>query len=112
MEDLDEINRIRKFFQENKVKMIKMNHSFDSDVQRFSQFDGYIQLSKDGKYLEMTNKKPSNNPKYILEADPDTIAKEQKEHQEHMKKKLMEFKLKKNGNDDNNIQTSNNETES
>lgn len=76
MDDIQEIDRIRKFFSENKVKIVKFNHSFDSDVQRFSQFDGYMSYDKDSKYLKFTNKKPNNNPKYILEADPIEVEKQ------------------------------------
>ena len=53
--------------------MIKFNHSLDSDVQRFTQFDGFMQLDEEGKTITFTNKKPNTNPKYILEADPATI---------------------------------------
>lgn len=70
MDDIDEINRIRKFFAKNKVKIVKFNHSFDSSVQRFTQFDGYITIDPVSKFIDFTNKKPNSNPTYILEADP------------------------------------------
>lgn len=88
MDDIDEINRIRKFFAENKVKIVKFNHSLDSDVQRFTQFDGYMTIDQETKYIEFTIKKPNNNPKYILEADPMEVEKQQKRYQQKMKEKL------------------------
>lgn len=80
MNDIGEIDRIREFFSKNKVKIVKFNHSFDEDVQRFTQFDGYMEYDREKKYLKFTNKKPSNNPKYILEADPAEVEKQQKKY--------------------------------
>ena len=38
MNDIYEIERIKKFFVKRKMKIIKLNHSFDADIQRFTQF--------------------------------------------------------------------------
>ena len=73
MEDVDEINRIKKFFADNKVKIVKFNHSLDDSVQRFTQFDGFMQIDSETNYIKFTIKKPNNNPQYILEADPSEI---------------------------------------
>ena len=71
MDDIDEINRIRKFFMDNKVKIVKFNNSLDSRVQRFTQFDAYMQLEELGQFIKFVNIKPIDDPKYILEADPE-----------------------------------------
>lgn len=49
--------------------MVKLNHNVDSDIQRFSQFNSYFQLSKDKTYLEIINKKPVDQPSNILHMD-------------------------------------------
>lgn len=67
---------------------MKFNHSFDSDVQRFTQFDGYITIDPKTKFIEFTNKKPNSNPTYILEADPQEVEKQQKKYKEKMASKL------------------------
>jgi len=42
----------------------------DTSVQNFLIFEAILQVSRDGKSLVITNKKPIDNPEYILEADP------------------------------------------
>ena len=42
MDDIYEIERIKKLFVKRKIKMIKLNHSFDADIQRFTQFQGFF----------------------------------------------------------------------
>lgn len=59
MKDDSEIENIHKFFKENKVTITKLNHSLDESVQRFTQFDGYIQLKDDDELVIML-KKPAN----------------------------------------------------
>lgn len=49
-----------------------MNHSLDSSTQRFTEYDGFIQITNNN-YLTITLKKPQDNHKYILEADPKII---------------------------------------
>lgn len=78
-DDFDEINRITKFFTNNKAKIIKLNHNLDGHVQAFTQYEGFMQIEEAldleppfgmKTFLRITNKKPNNNPKFILEADP------------------------------------------
>lgn len=88
MDDIDEINRIRKFFAKNKVKIVKFNHSFDSSVQRFTQFDGYITIDPVSKFIDFTNKKPNSNPTYILEADPQEVERQQIKYKQKMARKF------------------------
>lgn len=37
-----QIEEIRDFFSEHKIKIIKLNHSVDPNIQRFTQFQGYL----------------------------------------------------------------------
>lgn len=70
MEKIDEIDDIKDFLYQNKIKIIKFNHSVDSETQRFSQFNSYLQLSTDLTYLEIVNKKPIDQPISMLQMDP------------------------------------------
>ena len=58
MKDYQEIDRIKDFLLQNKISIIKLNHSVDTDAQRFTKFNGYFQLSTDMNYLEIVNKRP------------------------------------------------------
>lgn len=58
-------------FEENKIEIVKYNSSLDSTVQNFPTIDGFIQVI-DGELI-ITNKKPVELPKYILEADPNDV---------------------------------------
>lgn len=74
---MEGMDRIISFFKSNKVTITKLNHSLDSSVQQFTQFDGFIQLDEDNDdELVITLKKPSNKKEYILEADPAQADKE------------------------------------
>ena len=61
------------------MKCIKYNYSLDADTQNWSCFDAIINLSKDSKWIHITNLKPIVNNEYILEADPRMILKQQEE---------------------------------
>lgn len=63
------MEEIISFFKTHKVKITKMNHSLDSATQKSTQYLGYLQLQNDNTF-DIILKKPSNNYKYILEADP------------------------------------------
>lgn len=52
---------------------MKYNYSLEDIVQNFPSYDGYLQLSHDGKELIITCKKPVDNQKYVLEADPNLV---------------------------------------
>lgn len=65
-----EIEDIQDFFTQNKVKVVKLNHNIDLSIQRFSQFNSYIQLSTDNKCIEITNKKLVDQPLSSLSIDP------------------------------------------
>lgn len=67
MKDFQEIDRIKDFLLQNKVSIIKLNHSVDTDAQRFTKFNGYFQLSTDFNYLEIVNKRPCDQPLHILQ---------------------------------------------
>ena len=55
-----EINDIKDFLFQNKLTIIKLNHSVDTNIQRFTQYEGYFQLSMDFEELEIINKKPTD----------------------------------------------------
>ena len=74
--DLSSIDKVKQRFMHTKIKCVKYNYSLDSEVQSVGAFDGYLQLSKDGKFLNIYNKKNTRRPEYIY--DPDHIAIEKK----------------------------------
>jgi hypothetical protein len=46
------------YLQRNRIVCTKYNYSLDESVQNFSSFQGYLQLSQDGKHLSIILKKP------------------------------------------------------
>ena len=50
-----------------------MNSSLDDTTQNFSSYDGYMQTDINSEELIIMNKKPVDNPKYVLEADPSIV---------------------------------------
>ena len=68
--DYDEIEKITESLKNDPIKCYKYNNNLDKSIQNFSQFDSIISISGDGKELIITNKKPNENPEYVLEADP------------------------------------------
>lgn len=48
---------------------MKFNYSLDNSVQNVGAFDAYIQLSKDGKFLNIYNKKIIRKPHFIYNPD-------------------------------------------
>lgn len=69
-----------------------MNHSLDSSTQRFTEYDGFIQLTN-GDYLTITLKKPQDNSKYILEADPKVIEYEKKKYEDDKREKMVDHMM-------------------
>ena len=67
------LENAKKRFKTGDVKCTKYNYSLEEIVQNFSTYEGFIQLSEDSKKLIITCKKPIDNQKYVLEADPNTI---------------------------------------
>lgn len=66
--------RIIDFFQNNKVKVVKLNHCLSMTGE--TQFDGFIKLSKDGNQVEITKKIPQIKM-FIKSADTNFIHNEQ-----------------------------------
>ena len=60
------------------IKCVKYNYSLDDGVQNFFQYDGLLNLSKDGKQLILTLKKYNEASIHILEPDPHRV-KEQRD---------------------------------
>ena len=68
-----EIEHIKTHFKQQKVSVIKYNYAVDDSVQNSSCFEAFLQLSEDEEFLMITNKKPDEDPEYILEADPEAV---------------------------------------
>lgn len=68
-----EYNNIKEWMYGNRIDCVKYNYSLEKEVQNFSTFDGQIQLSEDGKYLYIFNRKPVENDLYIEERDPEEL---------------------------------------
>ena len=64
-----EIDQIKDFLYQNKLQITKLNHSVDTNIQRLTQYDGYMQLSIDLDFLEIVNKKPTDQPFHIMQMD-------------------------------------------
>ena len=78
--ELEQVEDLKRVFKNNKVRIKKYNYAIDDTVQNFSSFDGFLQLSENEKNFIITNKKPVDNPEYILEADPETVRHAQEKH--------------------------------
>lgn len=63
------IDVIKERFKSNKIKCIKYNYSLDKEVQSVGAFEGYFQLSKDGQYLNIYNKKSIRKAEYLFDPD-------------------------------------------
>lgn len=63
--------------REDPIKCVKYNYALDSEIQNYLQYDSLISVSEDGTELIITNKKPVENPDYILDADPNIIKEQQ-----------------------------------
>lgn len=68
-----EYDNIKEWMIGNRIDCVKYNYSLEKKVQNFSTFDGQIQLSEDGKYLYIYNRKPVENDLYIEERDPEEL---------------------------------------
>ena len=64
--------------QSDPIKGQKFNYSIDPEGQNHLQFETLIQVSEDGLDLEIWNKKPLDNPDYIVEALPDEVRRKYK----------------------------------
>lgn len=59
MSDINEIDSITEFFQNNKVSIVKLSHDIDLlNEQDSTQLNGYINLSPCGEQLNLFLKKP------------------------------------------------------
>lgn len=67
--DVTTIDVIKERFKSNKIKCIKYNYSLDKEVQSVGAFEGYFQLSKDGQYLNIYNKKSIRKAEYLFDPD-------------------------------------------
>lgn len=59
-------------------RCVKYNYALDDDIQNFPAFESYFSLKGVGEEdedleLEIWNRKPIENPKYVLEADPKRV---------------------------------------
>ena len=72
----DEILDIKEYLIKFRVPCYKYNYSLDPETQSDVSFLSFMELSKDSKYIKITNRKPVNHTKYILEADKELISNE------------------------------------
>lgn len=94
MRDVKEIDGIRDFLYQNKITLMKLNHSVDSQTQRFEYLSSYLQLSKDLDYLSIYNKKPIDQPIHILQMnEAELFAQKQK----YYANKMADIKRKYSG---------------
>ncbi len=73
--DEDLIRNIKRRFRRTNIPCVKYNYGLDETVQNFSNFHAYFHLSDDESEVLIFNKKPKENPEYILEADPYEVKK-------------------------------------
>ena len=66
-----EIDQIKQWMVDNRIDCTKYNYSLEKECQNFSTFDGQIQLSEDGKFLYIFNRKPVANDLYTEERNPE-----------------------------------------
>ena len=55
---INAISEIYKYFLENKVKIIKMNHCLNDSS--FTHYEGFVQLDKDRNFFKIVNKVPNH----------------------------------------------------
>ena len=63
--------------RDDPIKCMKYNYSLDADIQDNLQYDSLLTVSEDGKKLKLINKKPVEKEHFMLEADPNTVKKQQ-----------------------------------
>ena len=88
-----QMEEILNFFKSHKIKMTKLNHSLDSSTQRFTQYQGYLHMMNENGF-DIMLKKPINNNKYILEADPTIIEQEKQQFQDNKRELMVNHFLK------------------
>ena len=86
------IEPIIEYFKSNKVIITKLNHFLTTISD--TQYNGYMQLSKDGNYMKITKKVPIIEQALIKSADYSYINKERERH------KQKRIRQKKSANDE------------
>ena len=81
-----EFGKIQAFFRKNKIKVVKMNHTFKDSGS--IQFEGFIQLTENNE-LKITNKIPVN--KYLISAIPKDLEAEKERIEDFRELKYKEF---------------------
>ena len=69
--------KLEKGLQEEPIYATKYSHNLEGAIMNHFQYECRIQLSKDGKTLEITNRKLSTAPSYRTETTPDEIRREE-----------------------------------
>lgn len=72
-ENIEEILDIKKHLINSRVPCYKYNYSLDPETQSHVSFVSFIELSEDGEYIKITNRKPIDHTKFILEADQELV---------------------------------------
>ena len=69
----EEILDIKEYLIKFRVPCFKYNYSISPETQQRVSFLSFMELSNDSKYIKITNRKPIDHTKYVLEADPELI---------------------------------------
>lgn len=75
-DNIDEVTKIKEMFSLNKIKLFKYNYSMDQTMQNMPSYEGFLQLSENGKYLSIFTFKPKQTDK---EDDNENVKKSLKE---------------------------------
>lgn len=73
-----EYSKISNELREKPIYATKYSHNLEGNIMNHYQYECKIFLSKDGKSLEITNRKLNTAPTYRKEADPNQIESERK----------------------------------
>ena len=72
-DNIEEFQEIKEYLLSNEINAFKYNTSLDESVQNFCSYEAIIEVTNDGKSLNIYNKKPIDRTEYTLEADPEKL---------------------------------------
>ena len=87
-----EIYSIVEYLKLNKIRCMKYNSALEVSSLRTPTFQSYLQLTEDGRNIVITNKKITEESKYILEIDPVEIERKKQEVLKSQKKMFSRLK--------------------
>ena len=92
--NFEEFIDIQDYLANKRIESFKYNYSLEKECQNIESYPTLIELSKDFKYLTFINRKPNDQVKYILEADPEYIQLKRIREHKKMKKEMARMKKK------------------